>query len=62
MKFYKVDMQGKFYMNRGTLPAWVASDEGRLFYDSVNKKVYYADQVHWVQVSDADNPGPAVYS
>lgn len=62
MKFYKVNMYGPFYMNRGALPAWAATDEGRLYYDNLNKKVYYADNVHWVQISDEDNPGPAVYS
>jgi len=65
MKFYKVDMQGKFYMQRGNigaLPGYQASDEGRLFYDSTGKQIYYADDSHWVAISDDDNPGPAVYS
>lgn len=62
MKFFKIDMQGKFYMNRGSLPAWQASDEGRLFWDDSADELYYANASQWVQISTATNPGPAVYS
>ena len=62
MQFFKIDLQGKFWMQRAALPVWAGADEGRLIYDNVNKKVYYANDTEWVQISDAVNPGPAVYS
>ena len=62
MSYYKIDMQGKFYMNRGSLPVWEAADEGRLFWDRSTDELYYANASEWVAISTEENPGPAVYS
>jgi hypothetical protein len=42
-RFYKIDTQGKHWLERLAGPGWVAADEARIIYDTVAKKIYYAD-------------------
>ncbi|HRR49272.1 MAG TPA: hypothetical protein P5293_04895 [Bacteroidales bacterium] len=52
MDSYGFNNQGPFYVQReATLPAWSASDEGRLIYDESADSLYYGTSTDWVLVS-----------
>jgi len=64
MKFYGVDMQGKFQIESvATLPAWISSDERRIVYAADVKACYYGTNTGWVKLeidvhkSDHENGG-----
>jgi hypothetical protein len=48
MKSYGIEMQGEFVIQKvATLPAWGASDEGRIIYVEDEDKLYYANNTEW---------------
>lgn len=57
MRFYKVDMQGKFFTQRGTnVPGGTGpSDEGRIFYQESDETIHYHDQGGWIEVWSENN-------
>jgi hypothetical protein len=58
MKFYKIDMQGKQWLQRvSSLSAWAAADEGRLVYDEASNVPFIADNADWREVWTAGNMG-----
>jgi len=51
MQFYGLTMSGKFVGQKlATLPAWAASDEGRMVYAEDVDKYYYGDNAEWVEM------------
>jgi len=48
MDFYGITMKGPFNLEiLATLPAWGATDEGRIVYDQSTKTVYYGTNTGW---------------
>jgi len=48
MKYYGVDMQGKFHGEEiATLPTWISSDERRIIYVADEDKYYYGTGTAW---------------
>jgi hypothetical protein len=62
MRFYNVDMQGKFFSQRGnSVPGGTgASDEGRLFYQESDETLHYHDQAAWIEVYSENNQAKLV--
>jgi len=59
MRFYNVDMKGKFFVQRGTaLPANDPSNEGRLFYNETNETMYLHDASAWQAVASTGSAAP----
>jgi hypothetical protein len=57
MKFYKVDMQGKIWLQRVAVPAWAAADEGRILYDTGGNVAFLGDNVGFGQIWTSRNDG-----
>lgn len=57
MRFYNVDMQGKFFSQRGSAnpPGTGAADEGRVFYNETSEEMYYHDAAAWIKVYSENN-------
>ena len=56
MRFYNVDMKGKFFMERSTaLPSADPSNEGRLFYNETDESPYIHASASWKSLFDASN-------
>lgn len=57
MRFYNIDMKGKFFSQRGSAnPAGTgAADEGRLFYNEASEELYYHDAASWIKVYSENN-------
>lgn len=52
MRFYNIDMKGKFFVQRGaSLPATDPSNEGRLFYDETAQTLSFHDAAGWNTLS-----------
>jgi hypothetical protein len=62
MRFYNIDMKGKFFSQRGTnVPGGTgASDEGRLFYQESDETLHYHDQAAWIEVYSENNKSKLV--
>ena len=59
MRFYNVDMKGKFFVQRGAaLPANDPSNEGRLFYNETNETMYLHDASAWQAVASTGSAAP----
>jgi len=47
-RFYKVDMRGKYWMQRlPTTPAWQSGDEGRLIYAEDSEEMKFGNSIDW---------------
>jgi len=56
MRFYNVDMKGKFFVQRGTSnPASAPSEEGRLFYNETDEILRIHDSSGWDAIVTASN-------
>jgi hypothetical protein len=54
MESYGIDMLGKFLVEKlSTLPAWGATDEGRLVYAEDADILYYGTSTTWVDYSSS---------
>ena len=61
MRFYNVDMKGKFFVQRGTaLPANDPANEGRLFYNETNETMYLHDASAWQAVASTGSAAPYI--
>jgi hypothetical protein len=59
MRFYKIDIQGKMWLERLAIPGWTASDEGRLLYDTGNNVAYLGDNGGFGEIWTSRNDGAA---
>jgi len=51
MKFHKIKMIGKYWMQDvSSLPSWAPEDEGRLVYQNTDETVYYGTSTGWAAV------------
>ncbi len=57
MRFYKIDTQGKMWLERLALPAWGAADEGRILYDTGANVAYLGDNAGFGQIWTSRNDG-----
>jgi len=57
MRFYKVDVRGKMWIQRLTLPGWTAADEGRILYDTGDNIAYLGDNVGFGEMWTSRNDG-----
>lgn len=57
MRFYKIDTQGKMWLQRDALPGWTADDEGRIIYDTGGNVPYLADNAAWREIWTSGNDG-----
>jgi hypothetical protein len=57
MRFYKVDVQGKMWLERLAVPGWAASDEGRLLYDTGGNVAYLGDNAGFGELWTSRNDG-----
>ena len=57
MRFYKIDMRGKFYMpNAAGVPSARGLDEeSRLHYNSTTQSMTFADSTTWVDIYSKNN-------
>lgn len=56
MKFYKIEMEGKFFMQmKSGLPATTYQDESRLLYNESDLNIYFHDNSNWVQIWSENN-------
>ncbi len=57
MRFYKVDMKGKFFMPKGygVPSAHGQAEEARLHYNEIDESLSYADSTTWVVIYTANN-------
>ena len=47
-RYYKIDTRGKHWLQRVSgVPAWQASDEGRVIYDLITNSIYFANNSLW---------------
>ena len=47
-RYYKIDTRGKHWIQRvNGVPAWQASDKGRIIYDLITDSMYFANNVQW---------------
>ena len=58
MRFYKVDVQGKMWLQRLAVPGWAASDEGRLLYDTGANVAFLGDNAGFGKSFFGRWPGP----
>lgn len=59
MRFYNIDMKGKFFVQRGAaLPSADPSNEGRLFYNETNKTMYLHDDTTWQSIASTGSAAP----
>ena len=59
MRFYNVDMKGKFFVQRGSaLPSADPSNEGRLFYNETNETMYLHDASGWGAIASTGGVAP----
>jgi len=58
MKFHGIRMEGKFIIERlVTLPTWAASDEGRMIYDTTEKKLFIGNDTGWMEAGGGGGYG-----
>jgi hypothetical protein len=57
MRFYNIDMKGKFFSQRGGTnpPGTGPMDEGRIFYNESSEEMYYHDAADWIKVYSENN-------
>jgi len=46
-RFYKINTQGKHWLQRTDVPVWTPNDEGRILYDSTSQQVVYGNASEW---------------
>ena len=55
-------MVGPFWVQQvATTPTWSASDTGRIIYDQLLKKTFYASDTAWVEISNSAHTHTGVY-
>ena len=57
MRFYKIDIRGKMWLERLAVPGWAAADEGRLLYDTGGNVAYLGDNAGFGEVWTSRNDG-----
>ena len=61
MRFYKIDIQGKMWIQRTPIPGWLAADEGRVLYDTGGKEAYIGTNILfskiWTNLNDGVGSG-----
>jgi len=52
MEFHGIDSQGEIFIQRAaSLPAWAASDQGRLLYAQDTASLYYGTNTQWMPLA-----------
>jgi len=57
MRFYKLDVQGKMWLERLAIPGWTAADEGRILYDTGGNEAYLGDNAGFGKIWTSRNDG-----
>jgi len=58
MKFHGIQMTGKFIIQKVTsLPTWTTADEGRIIYDTTERKMYVGSDQSWAEAGGGGGYG-----
>lgn len=54
MEAHGIDLKGKLYLELvASLPTWTSADERRIVYNAMDKKIYYASNSAWVDITSS---------